>query len=278
MNWIKRLFILHLTLVALLLVAADDSFLKTKMAAEFHEIEGCPINSICSLELGKQRLHWDKFIHELQLKGYSSSDKNKVKLLDDYRKKFGLPVGHYVLGSLLKKVAEHRPILWDSHCDYQKVDKDGSSLYLGESFVQQTTNNTIDFVQQGKYQSLSLQDWMMFTPALLIQKNFSSSKVFRIPNGDFPVMLSHGDMTFLRDEEGLYYYLKITDTGQWSVVPKPSVKNEFRLMECPSEKKIKTIFHEDLMQTIPKNILCYEEITNPALKNWILVLFKFCPV
>lgn len=202
--------------------------------AEFHENIGCPANSLCDKKMGLYRKKWLDFIKQLEGQSAKSSAE-RAKAIENYRMKFGLPVG---LWSTIAAQKIYNPVLWDSSCRQHQNKNPLLSIMLGEAFIKDTKDKQIKVVGPVKNTQLPLADKNLILDQILLQEEKKSQEInaYFVPQGEVPGQMRNMNLQFIRDAEGLYYTLQISKSGEWKILPvpdRPTVSSEATDMKCP---------------------------------------------
>lgn len=200
-----------------------------------HENKGCPENSICDEQMGLHRKKWLNLLKKIDLQ--KMKEAKKVGLIENFRQKHGLPTHFYIQ---LEEAKQKRPIVWSSECKLHQQNK----IYLGEAFVSKTNKNEATW-HKGKEKK---QYELLFDP-IIVYRGKKKLK-FYAPKGETPLYLDGDELVFVREDEGVFYGLKISTQGKWTVISSKGHNNSRYIAgledtKCPSQ----TEFNKDIYQS-----------------------------
>lgn len=173
-----------------------------------HGEDGCPSNSYCSAYAGNERKKWISFAEKLNV-----PSRVRTERLEEFRKKSGLPLTAWVSAD---KQKEKDIISWDSRCLHHQ--KEGNVHYHAEVMAQS--------LYQLKERKLVVDQ------AYTILKG-NVVRTYLIPREEYPLYVDGDDLVFLREEEGLYYALRVSPSGLTEVIEQTSLGSD----DYPSEIK-----------------------------------------
>lgn len=193
-----------------------------------HINKGCPENSDCSVNMGKQRTLWlnlFKSFPKSPVPSKESKDLNHVNEIEKFRKENGIPVEFYTNSAGGDRFS---PILFDSSCEQHnpKKDKKGNVLseekvLIGTSFVKNTKDGQVHLnVLDTKY-DIPLGELAYFDPLYIISPKSSANPaqttLYWVPHGEKPLYIEGNSIVLLREQDNFYYGLKIFPNGEWQV-------------------------------------------------------------
>jgi len=215
-----------------------------------HSIEGCPTNSICDKKAALIRKKWLKLIQS------NDSKKKKIKNIEHFRKKFGVPFPIWVgpLGIKDKSV-----ISWRSPCSHH-TQKGNEKIFIGEKFLKNIKN----------LYSKNEKKFMAQKAFMLLDSH--KIKEFFIPRDDTPLLVESNQLIFQFEYYGHYYGLAIKENGQVRVIENQRPKDHWPVnIECP--KKLVTKFRfEKLANTLNLGHFC-QAIWNKSTKKYQSMIF-----
>ena len=210
-----------------------------------HEIKGCPENSECDQIMGHMFTQWNKLIEKIR----TDKSTKSMQLLEQYRKKYGIPVEFYT-NHKTKNV--FGPALYNSSCKHHNP-KEGEKIFRGISFMKGTTDKVaIIWRDQAQHEiplekNIFLQELKIYYPGSII--------TYRIPLLDQPLYVENKNIFILKEEDGFYYLLKITPQGQWNIIPinfsrLSYFENKKSEVKCPIVEKASDIFETHFCKSV----------------------------
>lgn len=174
---------------------------------------GCPENSYCQKSAGVARTEWSKLIKQFTEKAISPLQINN---------QLNASTGH-LIPIWGKKNARENPLamLWDSPCKNHRAPYD--KFFLGELFVKDLSIET-----ENKFSDFH------FSKLITINNN-GEAVAYPIPRGDGPLLLINDEWYFTKDEDGHFYGLYISKTGQIRIGRTQKVTHFPTEIKCPSE-------------------------------------------
>ncbi len=200
-----------------------------------HPNMGCPENSLCEKEMGLHRKKWLTLLRDIRDK--SLPEKIKVKRLEEFRRKHGIPVGFLAQKTQEKDLWK---ILWSSECRWHRTEKLEDKVFYGNAFVSELSKD-VAFVRYGeKVSKVTVDENFQLDPITV----YSGKKTYHYyaPKGEIPLYLQKGKLVFLRDDEEVFYGLEIAPSGKWKITSSEN-KNQSRFFagsedtKCPEEVK-----------------------------------------
>lgn len=192
----------------------------------FHENEGCPANSGCSVEMGKRYQKWIDAVSQVQ------NQKNSHLYLEEVRKVTGVPIDLWIP----EKASEEKELIyWESPCRQHNIEgqeKIGIGVAMAKS---------LDHLKKLEEQK------KVFLRRLYRLKNQKGEEPkieeFFSLRGENPLYLDGDRLIFQRSAEGNYYALSINKEGAVEVIPSKAPPYLPQSMDCPADfvKKIKEV-------------------------------------
>jgi hypothetical protein len=207
-----------------------------------HQFKGCPENSECDQVMGLQLGRWKDLVSKLK-DGEMTATK-KVQFLELFRAKYGIPVEFY---TYQKSQLGFKPLLYNSSCrNHNPKDKE-KKILRGSAFLK-SLSSTEGVVWRDQTQiQVPVGELIVPQPVQV----FSPTPVtYQLPLGDQPLFIKNKELHILREEDGLFYFLKISSTGDWKVEDVDMSRLSFwedkrENVTCPVEKeKSKSIYFE----------------------------------
>lgn len=182
----------------------------TQEVAEFksymidHPFEGCPSGSKCTKDTG---------IIRKQFAAILKSKKNKVKLLEDFRKKVGIPLS--VWSQPVTTVAKGLS-LWNSPCsNHNQPEK---QILLAE-------------VMASDFRKLKNLKNVIVRKAVVLMNN--KLIVYPAIRDESPLYISQEKLVYNLDDEGEYYSIAIGRDEGVNVVTPTKIRNYPENVACP---------------------------------------------
>ena len=178
---------------------------ETKIDLE-HQNPGCPLNSICHMEMGKKRLKWREELEHF--KG------DQAKLLEKIRQEFGIP---FKVWAKSLDETDKNIIRWDSPCrNHHKRD---DKIYVAEVFTKNLNElNSPKIIGEKAF--------------ILKNKQILS---YPIPRKEYPLYMEGPDLIFSLFYDGIYFDLKISPEGGLSFLKTPLKKHVLEDITCPKQ-------------------------------------------
>ena len=177
-----------------------------------HEFKGCPENSECDQVMGHMLSRWKVLTSKLK---ETEDAKKNAQALELFRAKYGIPVEFY---TTQKSQQGFKPALYNSPCKEHnpKDPKDLKEKVLkGIAFVKSITNeNAIIWRDQAQIE-LPLKDNMTPQP---VKVYYDQGPVtYQLPIGEQPLFIKNRELYFLKEDDGLYFAVKVSEKGDWKI-------------------------------------------------------------
>ena len=209
-----------------------------------HQNRGCPLNSICSKEMGLKKALWDELLKNLP--------KDKilaVSKLEEFRKTSGVLLPVWTISTLQE---EPDLIKWNSPCpQHQNPD---NKLFQAEVFAS-------DFSTLDKRRFLK-ED-------ALLKEADNSIISYKIPNKELPLFLNGKEMVFSMAFDGTYFYLGVDPSGKIRVLNSENLNYSTMDIDCPKDLVSK---FDQFSKDLYSGYFC-KNIYNSALKKYQTLLF-----
>ena len=222
-----------------------------------HQFRGCPENSECDQVMGHMLTNWKTIISKVK----DMPDRLKVsQALETFRLKFGIPTEFY---TSQKTSIGFKPALYDSSCK-EHNQKGGTKILKGLSFMKSMTSQTAIVWRDQAQIELPIKDNIYPQPVRVYYE--STPVTYQLPINDQPLFIKGRELYILKEEDGFYYTLKISENGDWKVVnldlTQLSTMEEKRsYVPCPKdalkapaafgEEFCKSVWDVDAKKTIP---------------------------
>jgi len=240
-----------------------------------HPNPGCSENSQCDKIMGKHRSQWLDLIHQLK-QTKTGPQQQLSSQLEHFRKKRGIPIGFYTQE---KTISTFSPMLWDSPCRFHQAKGKKNKILLGESFIVDIKNNLAKVNLLGKNQMIPMGPQLQLDPVFIIDKDQAkaqSIKNYFVPRGEIPTSISGDHLNLMRDEEGLYYTLQVSSSGEFNITA--NEQNDTyptSEIDCPKLSKNEFISIEKYQQYY-QSVFCREIIDKETNTPKIMMLMWSC--
>lgn len=221
-----------------------------------HEFKGCPENSECDQVMGHMLTRWKTLITKLK----ESTDNNKnIQALELFRSKYGIPTEFY---TTQKSQQGFKPVLYNSPCKDHNP-KSGDKTLRGIAFIKSLSNETATIWRDQSQIELPIKDNLSPQP---VRVYFDNSPVtYQLSLNDQPLFIKGRELYILKEEDGFYYMLKVSEKGEWKIVGVDMTQLSYwedkrTEVTCPKEKGLapsafgqefcKTVWDSDAKKTI----------------------------
>ncbi len=212
-----------------------------------HEFKGCPENSECDQVMGHMLGQWKTLISKL--KDITNSNKN-AQALELFRSKYGIPVEFY---TYQKSQQGFKPALYSSPCK-EHNPKSGEKILRGIAFLKSVNNEKAIIWRDQSQIELPLKDNLI---PQLVKVYYDNSPVnYQLPLNDQPLFIKNRELYILREEDGFYYNLKISENGSWQIVnldmtQLSSLEEKRQEITCPVDsQKANPVFTTSFCKTV----------------------------
>jgi len=175
-----------------------------------HEFKGCPENSECDQVMGHMLSRWKLLVSKL--KDITDPNKN-AQALELFRAKYGIPVEFY---TNQKSQLGFKPALNSSPCKEHNPKDQKEKVLKGIAFVKSISNEKAVIWRDQAQIELPLKDNMAPQPVKVYYD--AGAVTYQLPLNDQPLFIKGRELYILREDEGLYYTLKVSENGDWKVV------------------------------------------------------------
>lgn len=222
-----------------------------------HEFKGCPENSECDQVMGHMLTQWKTLI--TKLKDSSDSSKN-AQMLELYRSKYGIPVEFY---TNQKSQTAFKPALYSSSCKDHNP-KTGDKVFKGLSFIKSLSSETAIIWRDQSQTELPIKGTLVPQPVRVFYE--SGPVTYQLPIDDQPLFIKGRELYVLKEEDGFYFMMKISDKGEWKIVSVDMTQLSYwedkrSEVTCPKDTEkapaqfrvefCKSIWDSDAKKTIP---------------------------
>ncbi len=212
-----------------------------------HQNKGCPENSECDKVMGLQLSRWKKLLSSLKSSGFT--EEKKAQLLDEFRSKYGIPVDFY---TTIKSQQGFKPLYFSSPCSNHNFKDDSKKILRGTAFIKGIGKEAAIIWRDQAQMEVPIGELLRPQP---VRVYFKESPVdYFLPLGDQPLYLTGEYVYVLREDDEVFYTLRVSRDGEWKIVPtelsRLSSREERRdNAKCPDEKTNSEVFKIDFCKT-----------------------------
>jgi hypothetical protein len=214
-----------------------------------HQFQGCPENSECDPTMGRDLKNWRDLITKLQ---NEKSIPKRTQELEAFRTARGIPVDFY---SSKKSQQGFRPLLYNSPCKDHNPKSSEEKTYKGTAFLKAMDSKTGKVWRNDALMEIPQGELLTSQPVVVYYPE--GALTYELPLMDQPLFIKAKDLFVLREDEGVFYILKVSKTGDWKIVDLDQTKlltweEKREPVKCPAEK-IKSspkAFQNDFCKTV----------------------------
>jgi hypothetical protein len=226
-----------------------------------HEFKGCPENSECDQVMGHMLSRWKTLISKL--KEISDSNKN-AQALELFRSKYGIPVEFY---TNQKSQLSFKPVLHSSPCRDHNL-KTTEKILRGMAFIKSISNEKAVIWRDQSQIEIPLKDHLTPQPVKVYYE--TGPVTYQIPINDQPLFIKNRELYILKEEDGFYFNLKISENGNWQIVnldmtQLSTLEEKRQEAVCPTDKEkdpgifstvfCKTVWDMETKKTVTMKLL-----------------------
>lgn len=213
-----------------------------------HQNKGCPENSECDEVMGLQLSRWKKLLSEI--KKSKDSEEKRAETLENFRSKYGIPVEFY---TTLKSQQGFRPLYFNSPCSHHNFKDDSKKILKGTAFLKGLSSKSAIIWRDQAQMEVPTEELLRAQPVRVYQKE--GPEDYYLPLNDQPLYLTGKYLYVLREDDEVFYTLRISPEGEWRIVPtefsKLSSREERRdYAKCPDEKTATDVFKIDFCKSV----------------------------
>lgn len=224
-----------------------------------HQFKGCLENSECDQVMGLQLTRWKDLISKVKDEKIEAS--KKIQFLELFRDKYGIPVEFY---TLQKSQTSFKPLLYNSPCKDHNPKAPEPKILRGISFVKSLSKSKATVWRDQTQMEVAVGE--TFEPQPVTVYYDKGPETYYLPLGDQPVFIKNKDMYVIKEEDGLFFALKISPAGDWKIenidfTRLSEWEDKKQEVTCPKEKtklapKIfgtefcRTVWDEDLKKPV----------------------------
>lgn len=219
-----------------------------------HFNEGCPANSECTPRLGELYKEWTELAQTF-------SGKSQItKRLDSFRRRNGIP---FPLWITEEGSSKDNLIVWDSPCENHNL-KNEKKIKIGLAFVDNLK----------KLNSLK-NDQKVILRFLRIDLGNGKFKEIETLRDENPLYLDGEKLIYQLNEEGAYFGLSVSPTGDLEVVDTKTPPEFPRSIDCPDYME-KSIKEKEVKKNLYSGFYCQSIWNNKKAKYDIVQVGWSC--
>lgn len=207
-----------------------------------HQNKGCPANSECDQVMGHQMQKWQELVKKLADNSSLNGEK-KALALEEFRAKSGIPAEFY---TYKKSQQGFKPLLFNSPCrDHNPKDPklDENRVLRGTAFVKSLSKEKAVIWRDQAQFEVPVGTLLVPQPVTVLSP--AGPVTYLIPIDDQPLFIRDKSLFIVREEEGFFFVLKVSPSGDWTIVDLDLTKlseweDKREYVTCPAEKEKKT--------------------------------------
>lgn len=213
-----------------------------------HQNKGCPENSECDEVMGLQLSRWKKLLNSL--KNSKISEEKKAQELDEFRSKYGIPVEFY---TTIKSQQGFKPLFFSSPCPNHQSKDESKRILKGTAFLKSLNEKKATVWRDQAQIEVPVGELLIPQP---VRAYFKDAPVdFLLPLNDQPLYLTGEHLYIIREDDELFYTLRVSSNGEWKIVPTELSKLSSREArrdnaKCPDEKTATDVFKIEFCKSI----------------------------
>jgi hypothetical protein len=176
-----------------------------------HQFKGCPENSECDQVMGMQMQRWKDLVSKIEEQGIQGA--KKAQFLELFREKYGIPVEFY---TYVKSQQGFKPLFFNSHCkDHNPKDNEEKRVLKGTAFVKSLSDKKATVWRDQTQIEVPVGELFLPQPVLVYFSQIP--QVYQLPLSDQPLFIKNKELHVLKEEDGFFYFLKISAKGDWKM-------------------------------------------------------------
>lgn len=202
-----------------------------------HQNKGCPENSECDPVMGHQMKTWKDMVKRLANDTQVPSQK-KIQELEEFRGKTGIPAEFY---TTKKSQQGFRPLYFNSPCKiHNPKDKENERVLRGTSFIKSLPKSKAVVWRDQTQIEVPVGELLRPQPVSVFFPGGAEN--YLLPLDDQPLFIKDKALHIVREDEGLFFVLRIDPKGDWSIVDVDLTKlseweDKREYVACPPEKE-----------------------------------------
>lgn len=181
-----------------------------------HQYKGCLENSECDQVMGLQLTRWKDLLSKVGDEKVESAKRGPY--LELFRSKYGIPVEFY---TLQKSQQGFKPMLFDSPCK-EHNPKEGPKNLKGTAFLKSLSKDKAVVWRDQAQIEVPVGELLAPQPVMVYEG--AEVATYQLPIGDQPLFIKGKDVHVLREEDGFFYMLRISQNGDWKIENVDSTK------------------------------------------------------
>lgn len=213
-----------------------------------HQNKGCPENSECDEVMGLQLSRWKKLMSSI--KNSKFSEEKKAQEIEEFRSKYGIPVDFY---TIIKSQQGFKPLFFNSPCSHHNFKDDSKKILKGTAFLKGLNSKSATVWRDQAQIEVPTGELLK---AQLVRIYFKEGpEDYYLPLNDQPLYLAGKYLYVLREDEEVFYTLRISPDGEWRIVPTELSRLSTREArrdnaKCPDEKTSDEVFKIDFCKSV----------------------------
>lgn len=223
-----------------------------------HQYKGCLENSECDQVMGLQLTRWNDLIKKLSSASVASN--KSYQFLELYRSKYGIPVEFY---TIQKSQQGLKPLFFNSPCKDHNP-KEGEKTLRGIAFIKSLSKKSAIAWRDQTQMEVPVGELIIPQPVIVYEDKTLTT--YLLPLGDQPLFIKDKKLHLLKEDDGFFYALRISENGDWSVADIDFTRlseweDKRSEVTCPKDDKklapkefgvefCKNVWNEDLKKTV----------------------------
>jgi hypothetical protein len=175
-----------------------------------HQFKGCLENSECDQVMGLQLSRWKDLVTKLKDEKIEATKKSQY--LEAFRAKYGIPVEFY---TTQKSQQGFKPLLYNSHCKDHNPKDPAPKILKGTAFLKNLSKEKATIWRDQTQIEVPVGE--LLTPQPVMIYGDGKPQTFQLPLGDQPLFIKSNELYVLKEEDGFFYMLKVSETGDWKI-------------------------------------------------------------
>lgn len=234
-----------------------------------HPNKGCPENSECDQVMGLQLTRWKDLL--TKIKDPKIEPAKKAQYLELFRSKYGIPVEFYTFKNSQQGF---KPLLYNSPCSGHNPKKNEERVLRGIAFLKSLGKESGAVWRDQAQIEVPTKELLIGQPVRVYAGE--TPQDFYLPLNDQPLFIKDKSLHIIREDEELFYALKVSLPGQWNVVDL-----DFTKLSEWEDKRENVSCPVDRNKTTPKifGVEFCKSIWDEDLKKPVVVkMHQGCPI
>lgn len=226
-----------------------------------HQFKGCPENSECDQVMGLQLKRWKDLVSKLRDEGVDPSKRSQFVEL--FRSKYGIPTEFY---TTKKSQQGFKPFYFNSPCKEHNPKQEDQKILKGTAFLKSLSKTKAIVWRDQAQIEVPVENLLIAQPVVVYGKETSGPVIYQLALGDQPLFIKDKSLFVIKEEDGFFYTLKVSENGDWKVENLDFTKlseweDKRSEVKCPLDSKklahpaftvefCKTVWDEDLKKPL----------------------------